>query len=224
MTISISGRCERTGLLGIAIASSSSCVAARCAHARAGVGVCATQNITDPRLGPRGLALLESGLGAERALRELRAGAEHAEFRQVGLLDSSGASACYSGDRSLGIHNHAQGTDALALGNLLANDQVPQRMVDAFARGVEHHLGDRLIAAMRAAIEAGGEAGPVFSAGMILVDQVPWPVADLRIDHHADPIEALAELWRLWRPQMDDYVTRALNPASAPAYGVPGDL
>ena len=77
---------------------------------------------------------------------------------------------------------------------------------------------------MRAAIEAGGEAGPVFSAGMILVDQVPWPVADLRIDHHADPIEALAELWRLWRPQMDDYVTRALNPASAPAYGVPGDL
>ena len=61
MTMSISGRCERTGLLGIAIASSSLSVAARCAYARAGVGVCATQNITDPRLGPRGLALMESG-------------------------------------------------------------------------------------------------------------------------------------------------------------------
>jgi uncharacterized Ntn-hydrolase superfamily protein len=56
-----------------------------------------------------------------------------------------------------------------------------------------------------------------------LVDRVPWPVADLRIDHHADPIGELAGLWKLWYPQMDDYVTRALNPRLAPKYGVPGD-
>ncbi|MBV9246445.1 MAG: DUF1028 domain-containing protein, partial [Methylobacteriaceae bacterium] len=69
-----------------------------------------------------------------------------------------------------------------------------------------------------------GEEGPVHSAGMVLVDKVEWPVADLRIDwSDADPIAALAALWQLWRPQMNAYVARALDPAAAPAYGVPGD-
>lgn len=224
MTMSISGRCGRTGLLGIAIASSSLSVAARCAYARAGVGVCATQNITDPRLGPRGLALMESGYAAEAALQALRDGADHPEYRQLGLLDNSGNTACYSGANSLGIHGSARGRNALALGNLLANDRVPDEMVRAFESQPDEHLGDRLIAAMQAGLAAGGEAGPVFSSGMILVDRVPWPVADLRIDNHADPIGELVGLWKLWYPQMDDYVTRALNPRLAPKYGVPGDL
>jgi len=85
-------------------------------------------------------------------------------------------------------------------------------------------LGDRLIGALQAALAAGGEEGPVHSVGMLLVREVSWPVADLRIDwHETDPIGELGRLWELWQPQMDAYVTRALNPASAPSYGVPGD-
>jgi uncharacterized Ntn-hydrolase superfamily protein len=86
------------------------------------------------------------------------------------------------------------------------------------------HLGDRLIAALVAGLEAGGEGGPVRSAGLLLADRAEWPVADLRVDWDDDPIGRLADLWRLWQPQMDDYVTRALNPDAAPSYGVPGDL
>ena len=70
-------------MLGIAVSSSSPCVAARCAHARAGVGVVATQNITDPRLGPKGLDLMESGLSAEAALEALKRDAPHLDYRQL---------------------------------------------------------------------------------------------------------------------------------------------
>ena len=97
------------------------------------------------------------------------------------------------------------------------------RPVDGFnAAGGE--LGDRLIAAMQAGLAAGGEAGPVHSAGMQLCDAVPWPVADLRCDWtEGDPIAATAEAWRVYKPQLRDYVQRALDPTQAPSYGVPGD-
>jgi uncharacterized Ntn-hydrolase superfamily protein len=56
-----------------------------------------------------------------------------------------------------------------------------------------------------------------------MVDTVSWPVADLRVDWHDTPLDELARLWTVWEPQMAAYVTRALDPSSAPSYGVPGD-
>ena len=77
---------------------------------------------------------------------------------------------------------------------------------------------------MRAALAAGGEAGPVHSAGMLLVDQQDWPLAELRCDWSEDcPIDDIARAWDVYKPQMNDYITRALNPSDAPSYGVPGD-
>ena len=70
---------------------------------------------------------------------------------------------------------------------------------------------------------AGGEAGPVRSAGLLIVTDVAWPAADLRVDWAEDPIGELARLWQRWAPEMEAYVTRALDPQTAPAYGVPGD-
>jgi uncharacterized Ntn-hydrolase superfamily protein len=223
MTFSISARCRRTGMIGIAVSSSSPAVAARCAHARARAGAVATQNITDPTLGPRGLDLMAGGLAAPDALERLKAGAAHVEYRQLALIDAAGRTASFSGNKTLGVHASAAGPEAVAAGNLLGNPDVPKRMIEAFAAADHIELGDRLITAMRAGLAAGGEAGPVKSAGMLLVREVAWPVADLRVDWHEEPIEALAALWVMWKPQLDDYVTRALNPASAPAYGVPGE-
>jgi uncharacterized Ntn-hydrolase superfamily protein len=224
MTFSISARCARTGMFGIAVSSSSPCVAARCAHARAGAGAVATQNITDPMLGPKGLDLMAQGLSAKDALAKLRAGAGYIDYRQLALVDRNGGTASFSGAKTLGTHNTAQAPNVVTAGNLLKNIDIPQRMVDAFLADEKAHLGDRLITSMQAALAAGGEEGPVHSAGMLLVREVAWPVADLRVDwHETDPIGELGRLWRLWQPQMDAYVTRALNPLSAPSYGVPGD-
>lgn len=224
MTFSISARCPKTGMMGIAISSSSPAVAARCAHARAGAGVVATQNITDPSLGPKGLDLMAQGLDAEQALEALLKGYDTAPWRQVVLLDAQGRTAIHSGEHTLGTHAVAQGKDCAAAGNLLANAFVPKRMVAAFEEA-EGHLGDRLLVAMQAALAAGGEAGPVHSAGLYLVRNVSWPIADLRVDWaEEDPIGELGKLWSIYKPQLEDYVTRAINPTAAPSYGVPGDL
>ena len=223
MTFSISARCAETGMFGIAVSSSSPCVAARCAHARAGVGVVATQNITDPRLGPRGLDLMAGGLSAAQALEQLTADAPHLQYRQLAFVDAGGGTASFSGERTLGTHRVAEAQDVVAAGNLLANPQVPERMVAALREAAGAPLGDRLLRGMRAALDAGGEEGPVHSAGMLLVREVAWPVADLRVDWSDDPIGDLERLWARWQPEMDAYVSRAIDPAAAPAYGVPGD-
>ena len=97
MTFSISARCPASGMLGIAVSSSSPCVAARCAHVRAGAGVVAIQNITDPRLGPICLDLMAAGLTAEQTLDRLKPGAPHREYRQLALVDASGGTAHFFG-------------------------------------------------------------------------------------------------------------------------------
>lgn len=225
MTFSVSGRCADTGMFGIAVSSSSPSVAARCAHVRAGVGAVSTQNVTDPRLGPKGLDLMAAGISAEAALERLVAEAPHIEYRQLALVDAEGRTAAYSGAKTLGTHASAQGDNVVAAGNMLTTTAIPQKMVEAFEATKGRHLGDRLIAAMRAAVAAGGEEGPVHSMGLVMVDQVSWNVADLRVDWtEGDPIEECAALWERWRKEMGAYVTRALNPTEAPTYGVPGDL
>ena len=223
MTFSLVARCAETGMFGVAISSSSPAVAARCSYARADVGAVASQNITDPRLGPLTLDLMQSGMDAETAIAQVKKQAQHVEYRQVLAVDATGSTAIHSGPNSLGIWTQAQGVDVASGGNLLANDRVPQAIVDGFQAN-NGHLGDRLIAAMQAGLAAGGEAGPVHSAGMMLVDKVAWPVADLRCDWTEDcPITAIATAWNVYKPQLEAYVQRALNPTKAPSYGVPGD-
>lgn len=223
MTFSLVARCAGTGMFGVAIASSSPAVAARCSHARAGVGAVATQNVTDPALGPLALDLMQGGLSAPEAVAEVRRRARFPEYRQVLAVDAEGRTAIHSGDRALGTWAEAQGPDAAAGGNLLAGPGVPQAMVAAFA-GARGHLGERLLAALRAGRDAGGEAGPVHSAGLLVVDRLSWPVVDLRCDWtEACPIEAVAAAWDVYAPQIEAYVQRALDPRAAPSYGVPGD-
>ena len=224
MTFSLLARCETTGRFGMVIASSSPAVAARCAHARGGVGVAASQNITDPGLGPRLLDLMERGLGAEAAMARVVGEAEFVDYRQLMAVDRDGGTAFHSGTRTLGVWGHARGLGVIAAGNLLASPDVPAAMVAGFeaARGA---LGDRLVAALLAGRDAGGEAGPVHSAGLLMVDRESWPVASLRCDWADDarPIEAVARAWEVYAPQMAAYVQRARDPREAPSYGVPGD-
>lgn len=223
MTFSLVARCHETGMFGVAISSSSPSVAARCSFARAGVGAVASQNVTDPTLGPMALNVMELGLSAQDAINEVKRRGRFIEFRQVLAVDRHGSTAIYSGPNSLGIWSQAQGKNVAAGGNLLANESIPAATVDAFLSS-SGHLGDRLIRALRAGLAAGGEAGPIHSAGLKLVDNVSWPVADLRCDWtQVCPIEAISSAWDIYKPQLEAYVRRALDPSGAPPYGVPGN-
>ena len=222
MTFSIVGRCERTGAVGVAISSSSPAVASRCAYVRAGVGAVATQNVTDPRLGPALLDALASGLDSTAAIRSVVGSATHPEFRQLTLVDSTGARKAFSGERSLGINGAELGDQCVAAGNMLATLDVLVACNHAFAADPTLPIEERLVRALEAGLALGGEAGPVHSAGLLVADEVSWPTTNLRVDWSDDPIGDLRALWTLWAPQKADYVTRALDPTSAPSYGVPG--
>jgi uncharacterized Ntn-hydrolase superfamily protein len=223
MTFSIVARCEQTGMFGVAVSSSSPAVAARCAHARAGIGAVASQNITDPALGVRALDLMRLGASASQAIDVLCGSADFMKYRQLLIVDARGQSAIHTGSEALGIRAEARNDNVACGGNLLAEVGVPEAMVTAFLAS-EGHLGDRLLVAMRAALQAGGEAGPVHSAGLQIVDKVSWPVADIRVDWTEDcPIAGLSSIWDIYKPQLEAYVTRALKPDFAPSYGVPGD-
>lgn len=223
MTFSIIGRCAETGQLGIAISSSSIAVGARCPWVRAGVGAVASQNITLPALGPQVLDALERGQLPPAALDQVLTANGWSDYRQVTVIDSHGRVALFSGKQALGVHNAVAGEQCAAAGNLLASQQVIQAMVDAFEQA-GGHLADRLLAAMHAAVAAGGEAGPIHSAALKIAGELTWPLVDLRVDWaEHDPIGQLDGLWQAYRPQMHDYVTRALDPTRAPSYGVAGD-
>ena len=223
MTFSVVARCAETGQLGIAISSSSIAVGARCPWLRPGVGAVASQNITLPSLGPQVLDMLEQGMAASEALGAVLGGQEHAEYRQVTVIDNQGRTAHYSGAQTLGIHDAVSGEQCVAAGNMLANPAVISAMVRAFEHA-SGHLAERLLAAMHAGQAQGGEAGPVHSAALVVVDDLLWPIVNLRVDWaDADPIGGLDQLWQAYRPQLQDYLDRALNPHLAPGYAVPGD-
>lgn len=223
MTFSIVGRCAETGQLGIAISSSSIAVGARCPWLRAGVGAVSSQNITLPALGPQVLDELSGGLAAQAALERTLARNGYSHYRQVAVIDAQGRTAIFSGEHTLGTHNAVAGEQCVAAGNLLASPGVIEAMVAAF----EHSggcLAARLVSALQAGHAAGGEAGAVHSAALSVVDDLTWPIVDLRVDWaEENPICELEKLWLAYQPQLQDYLTRALNPTLAPSYGVPGD-
>jgi uncharacterized Ntn-hydrolase superfamily protein len=215
VTLSLAGRCARTGAVGAVIASASPAVAARCLAVRAGAGAVCSQSTTDPRLRNRMLDAMAAGRSAPDALTEITASDPLIAWRQLAAVDGRGGSAAFSGDRALGLTADVTGPDTAAAGNLLAAADVPAAMVTAFTADPDAELGDRLLAALRAGMAAGGESSPVRSAGMLIAADVPWPVTDLRVDWTDDPVEALAQLWQLWQPKADDYVVRALHPDRA---------
>lgn len=223
MTFSIVGRCAETGQLGIAISSSSIAVGARCPWLRAGVGAVSSQNITLPALGPQILDGLAGGLTPSAALDQALSSNGYGQYRQVAVVDATGRTAIFSGSQALGTHNAVAGDQCVAAGNLLASREVIERMVSAFERS-EGCLAVRLLTALQAGQDAGGEAGATHSAALSVVGDLTWPIVDLRVDWaEQNPIGELQALWVAYEPQLQDYLTRALNPTLAPSYGVPGD-
>jgi uncharacterized Ntn-hydrolase superfamily protein len=185
-----------------------------------------TQNVTNPSLGPQGLDLLENGLGAEAALAQLLQTELYPDYRQILLIDRNGSTAHHTGAKALGVHNFATAENCIAAGNLLASPDVPTAMVQAFehaAKLKDNHFTDCLLAALKAGLDAGGEQGELRSAALLAVDKQPWAIVDLRVDWDQAPVVALEQLWQVYQPQLQDYVTRADNPQVAPSYGVPGD-
>ncbi|AQA05314.1 fimbrial assembly protein FimA [Mycobacterium sp. MS1601] len=224
MTFSMAALDRDTGALGMTIASSSPAVASRCLGIRPGLGAAATQNVTDPRLSGLLLDRLAAGDDARTALDAVVDGHHLRDYRQLTVLDRAGRTAAFSGAGALGTHHHVAGDGVVAAGNMLAGPATITELIRGYESSGAAEFEARLLAGLNAALTAGGEEGPVYSAGLLVYREVAWPETTLRVDYSEDPYAALAQLWTVWAPQRDDYVRRALDPSAAPSFGVPGDL
>lgn len=213
---------DELGQFGAVVSSSSPAVGARCLAMRSGVGAASTQNITDPRLGLSLLDVMSTGFSAREAINVVVASDSTSPFRQLLAVDSAGGTGVHSGIHCLGVVGSATTAGAASAGNMLASEDVPLAMISAF-NSTAGCLEERLLAALRGALDAGGEAGVVHSAALSVVGNIGWRVTDLRVDWDEQPVQRIAELVDLWMPQRDDYVVRGLNPSAAPPYVSPGD-
>jgi uncharacterized Ntn-hydrolase superfamily protein len=215
MTFSIAGRCARTGAFGLSISTSNISVGSRCPFAKPHVGAVLTQHRTDPRLGPRGLQLMQSGCSAQEAINALVASTPDIGWRQLAAIDAKGRTASYTGDRIASIRNEVHGKDCVAIGNIIANTDVPVAMARRFERDPAAPLAERLMQALEAGLDAGGELKAVRSSALLVVHEQDFPLVDLRVDAADAPIAALRTLWQEYIPWVDEFIVRAVDPDKA---------
>ncbi len=216
MTFSLAARCERTGMFGVAITTASVAVGARCPFVRGGVGAVLTQNRTDPRLGPRGLDLLEKGLNAQETIDELVRTGHVIGWRQLAVVDKDGRTAHFSGGSIVSKHGGYEGPGCVSVGNLLKSTELPKRMVEGYAKRPDAHIADRLLDSLVAGLEAGGETNPVRSAALLVAHEFDFAETNLRVDDHDDPVGELQRLWKVYEPQLDHFVLRVKDPNAIP--------
>ncbi|MHC4217088.1 MAG: DUF1028 domain-containing protein [Planctomycetota bacterium] len=205
-TYSIVARDPKTGEMGVAVQSHWFSVGSVVSWAEAGVGAVATQSLVDPAYGPLGLELMRTGRTAPDTLRSLLAGDDGRDVRQVAMIDAKGRVQAHTGPRCIADAGHVVDADNQfsVQANLMANDAVWPAMAKAY-RESTGDLADRLIAALAAAQNAGGDIRGKQSAALLVVSASatgrPWEDRrfDLRVEDHPRPVEELKRLVRLQR-------------------------
>jgi uncharacterized Ntn-hydrolase superfamily protein len=194
VTWSIIAKDAQTGRIGIIVATRFFAVGAMVPHIKTGVGAIASQAFINPHYGPQGLMLLEKGLSAEETIAELAEGDKGRDNRQLHVMDQEGRFAAYTGAECIDWCGHEVRETFSVAGNMLAGPAVLADTINAYEAQSALPFAQRLIAAMRAGEAAGGDKRGKQSAAMLIHDGEDYPLYDLRVDDHADPLAELARL------------------------------
>lgn len=203
-TYSIVARDEKTGELGVAVQSHWFSVGSIVSWAEAGVGAIATQSFVNVSFGPEGLRLLKEGKTANEVLEELIKNDEGRDFRQLAIIDAKGNVAAYTGLKCIEVAHHKIGKNYSVQANMMLNDKVIDAMSNAFESS-KGPLAERLVAALKAAQDAGGDIRGQQSASLLVVRGTPtgkiWidRMIDLRVEDHKEPVKELERLLKLYR-------------------------
>jgi uncharacterized Ntn-hydrolase superfamily protein len=201
MTFSIAARCPRTGQLGVGTSSKALAAGALVPYVRAGVAAIASQSFVNPYIGIDGLALLRNGSSADKALARLVESDSGRDLRQAAVVDNSGKVAAYTGQQCIPWAGHREGKGYVCLGNILAGEAVIQSMARAFEDSEPEDLTERLMRALEAGQSAGGDRRGKQSAGIVVVGEEEYPLCDLRVDDHEDPIDELRRVFEVYKTE-----------------------
>jgi uncharacterized Ntn-hydrolase superfamily protein len=205
MTWSIVARDERNGHLAIAVATCAFAVGARVPFIETGTGAIATQAFVNPYYGFRGLELLRTGASADEVLRQMTDTDGGRAQRQVHLVDRSGGFAAYTGTECVPWCGHLIEDAFSVAGNMLAGEEVVAETARAFKEAEDQPMARRLLHALRAGEAAGGDKRGRQSAAIVIHDGEEYPLLDIRVDDHADPLSELARLEEVSRGRFLHY-------------------
>ncbi|MDE1852668.1 MAG: DUF1028 domain-containing protein [Thaumarchaeota archaeon] len=229
MTYSIVARDKKTGELGVAVQSHYFSVGSVVTWARAGVGAVATQSIAEPSYGPLGLELMGAGKSASEALEALLRVDKKADHRQVAMVDSRGGVAAHTGGKCIPHAGQVSGEQFSCQANLMRNDSIWGAMKESYQKNEDAPLAERLVEALQAGEEAGGDVRGKQSAAILVVSGQAQPsqwagrVMDLRVEDNPDPIPELRRLVRYkrgydWVDKGDEYLASRDYPNALEAY------
>lgn len=203
-TFSIVARDPVTGDLGVAVQSHWFSVGTLVTWAEPGVGAVATQAFAEPAYGPKGLELMRNGVSAPDALQQLADTDKLKQVRQLGFVDAAGNAASFTGEQCIVHADNYVGAGYAVQANMMANDLVIPAMRHAY-EAAQGDLADRMLAALEAAQEVGGDIRGCQSAALLVVSGKRTPNAwenrkiDLRVEDHAAPLVELRRLVGLAR-------------------------
>ncbi len=222
MTFTIVGRCRRTGRLGVGIATYSLAVGSYCPHVRHDVAALSNQAFVNPPLGSIAMDLLENGMAPEDVLDDLETHDPLLRYRQIGIVGRFGAAACRSGDDCRPWVGHEIGDGYVAMGNALAGPHVVEAIAAAFRKNEGEDLDERLMRAIEAGRDAGGQATAdgehmaERSAALHVAQPDMAATIDLRVDVHDTAVEELRRAFDAYKPYVAHYLWRSLDPATLP--------
>jgi uncharacterized Ntn-hydrolase superfamily protein len=220
MTYTLLARCPLTGQVGIGIATYSICVGLYCNGLRGNTGAVMTQAFVNQSNNPLALKLLAQGFRPDHVLDELKANDPYSEYRQIAVIDRVGRIAAYSGPKNRGWAGHKVGEGYVAMGNVLAGEHVVDAMAKAYEAAARLSFERRLLAAIEAGRDAGGQAGndghlTERSAAVMVYGDYDHAELDLRVDLHETAVEELRRAFEEYELYRGYYKERSKNPKDA---------
>lgn len=214
MTFSIVARCPKSGEFGIAATTALPAVGKLLAHASPHVGAVATQALLNPYLGIDGLDLLKSGMNAQETLEALKLTDPAINYRQIGLVDKDGKTAIWTGENCLGWAGGQELENFCVQGNRLRGPEVIEVAVTTYKNMSASPLVERLVQALAAGMAAGGDRREERSANVYVVADEDYPLWDIRVDDHDDPINELIRLRRVFSQELLPHIRRMATRAN----------
>jgi uncharacterized Ntn-hydrolase superfamily protein len=205
-TFSIVAYDPASRMFGVGASTKVPAVGSLVPYVRAGVGAIATQARVNPLLGCDGLDLLEQGRDAEETLTILLNSDPEAESRQLVIVDSLGNTAAHTGSLTDPWRGHLTEEGYAVTGNLLVGEEVIIAMANAFESSEGEPLAERLVGALEAGQEAGGDKRGRQSAAIRMIESQPYPYLDLRVDEHRDPVAELRRIYEVAKVELLPFI------------------